>query len=251
MEDTMSHATAQIPAESTVGTDHVVQQITLRKVLVDRSNVDLWRPLARHQPTRPLVGRLCVAALAVIPIVALIVAFGFALPHRSLELGNTAGNLTLRDGYTIQRGAGSQASVLEGETFSVLRVLSGAILVKPTGVPAHPLIVNTGDAQVELVDATLCARVQPNTTTLNVLTGSVQLSVNSPAVVSATQNGWRQERSLARPLEVSAGDRVEVTRRGSEVLLRLQRVPGSAEDAQKTQGTGACPPGAASGATLG
>jgi ferric-dicitrate binding protein FerR (iron transport regulator) len=177
-------------------------------------------------------------------MLALIVAFGFALPHRSLEVDNTTGNLTLRDGFTILRGAGSQTSVLEGETFSVLRVLSGAILVKPTRVPAHPLIVNTGDAQVELVDASLCARVQPNSTTLNVLTGSVQLSVNSPAVVSATQNGWRHERSLARPLEVSAGDRVEVTRRGSEVLLRLQRVPASSEAAAATQGTGACPPDA-------
>jgi hypothetical protein len=250
MESTMAHASAQIAADDAVGTDHVVQQSTPGKVLFYRSNAALSHPFLREEPPRSWVGRLCVAVLALIPIVTLIVAFGFALPHRSLQTGGTSGDLTLRDGFKIMRGPGSEASVLEGEAFSVLRVLSGAILVKPSRAPLHPLIVTTGDAQVELVDATLCARVQPNTTMLNVLTGSVQLSVNSPAVVSATQNGWRREQSLARPLAMTAGDRVEVTRRGSEVLLRLQRVPGST-DAQANQSAPACPPGAAAGATLG
>ena len=113
-----------------------------------------------------------------------------------------------------------------------VRMFSGTIRFNGHTTQAHAAamttIVTTEQVQIRHVDATLCVRTQGDRTSIAVLEGAVQVSaleLTERPVVSG-RNGDMARGILA--MNLRSGDRAEIFRRGSDLVVRLEAGTGAA-----------------------
>jgi ferric-dicitrate binding protein FerR (iron transport regulator) len=133
---------------------------------------------------------------------------------------------TLLESFLPTATTQSQIAVRRTRSALHVRVFSGAIRFNRHNTQAHPVamttIVTTGQVQLSHVDATICVRAQGDRTSIAVLDGVVQVLAlaGKERSVASGRDGATERGVFA--MKLRAGDRAEIFKRGSDLVVRLE-----------------------------
>lgn len=112
----------------------------------------------------------------------------------------------------ITLGALSRVSIRKTPRALFVRVLTGEVLLKAQDVVVRPVVITAGNMRISAVDAVVCVGVNYDQSVIAVVDGITRVATLSI-----------DDRShVLSEMTLRAGDRMEVSRKGSEVILRLE-----------------------------
>lgn len=135
---------------------------------------------------------------------------------------------------SFQSGATSHSRVAVRRTRSALhvRVVSGTVRFNRRNTQARvagvATIVTTEQVQISHVDGTLCVRAQGDRTSIAVLDGVAQVSALELKERSVGNGRVEAAGHESFAMRLRSGDRAEVFRRGSDLVIRLEGGTGGA-----------------------
>jgi ferric-dicitrate binding protein FerR (iron transport regulator) len=121
-------------------------------------------------------------------------------------------------------------------------VVNGEALMTPGNIPSQSVSVSGGDARVDAVGATFSVSVASGRTTVAVAEGTVRLSALSPADSDSLGAGDTGSRRVGSQVALRAGDRAEVFRVGTDVMVRFSAVASKrTDDSERSRSRSAQP----------